>query len=838
MTDDIAGHDSVPTAGRGEPSKTVMDHLLLDLRTAWRGIRRSPGFATAALVTLTLGIGATSAVFSVVRAVLLAPLPYSEPDRRVLIWSRWVGFDKTWLSEQEVVDYRTQSRTLSAVAAWDVEQENLTGDGDPMRVSVGRVSANTFEVLGARPLLGRAIRPEEDVPNGPPVAVIGYRLWQARYGGDPAMVGRKVLLNDVPVEIVGIMPDGFRLPTDFTVDAAEPTELWRPLQMDMKNLERGSHGLYAAASLAPGQSATTATGELRALTQQMTAQGLYPESMKFTAFASTVDEEIRGGVRPALWILMGAVGFLLLIACTNVANLLLVRGDARLREMALRTAVGASPARLVRQMVTESVLLALAGAALGLGAAFAAIRTLMALDPASLPPLSPVRLDGTVIAFTVALAMMTTLLFGLLPALRTLGLNLVDALREGTQQATVGAGRQRLRSALVVAEVALAVILVVGAGLMVRSLDALNRIDLGFNPSHVLTLRLAVPTARYDTPERVVGFYRTLNDRIRALPGVQAAGVVRVLPLATTIGDFGLDVEGYEEPPDNGAKGDWQIVSDGAFEAMGTHLARGRWFTPADTTESQPVAVVNETLARQYFKDGQAVGGRLRVGRMTNPWVVVVGIVADERHNGVTGMVKGKFYIPHSQWHVVTGGNLVRNAFVVVRTTGDPMTLAGSVRGEVRALDPTVPVANVRPMAEVVSTALATPRLTGFLLGTFAVVALVLAGVGIYGVLSYLVSRRTHEIGIRLAIGAGRSQVMGLILGHGLRLTSAGLAMGLVGAFALARLMQSVLYDVRPTDPETYVAVVLVLAVAALLASALPALRAVRVDPVSALRSE
>jgi predicted permease len=462
----------------------------------------------------------------------------------------------------------------------------------------------------------------------------------------------------------------------------------------------------------------------------------------------------------------------------------------------------------------------------------------MALDPSSLPPLSPVRLDGTVIGFTVALAVLTTLLFGLLPALRTFGLNLVDALREGTQQATVGGGRQRLRGALVVAEVALAVILVVGAGLMVRSLGALNRIDLGFNPSHVLTLRLAVPTARYDTPERVVSFYRTLNDRIRALPGVQAAGVVRVLPLATTIGDFGLDVEGYEEPPDNGAKGDWQIVSDGAFEAMGTHLVRGRWFAPTDTSNSQPVAVVNEALARQYFKDGQAVGGRLRVGRMTNPWVVVVGIVADERHNGVTGMVKGKFYIPHSQWHVVTGGNLVRNAFVVVRTTGDPTALAGPVRGEVRGLDPTVPVANVRPMTEVVATALATPRLTGFLLGTFAVVALVLAAVGIYGVLSYLVSRRTHEIGIRLAIGAGRPQVMGLILGHGLRLTAAGLAMGLAGAFALARLMQSVLYDVRPTDPGTYIAVVLVLAAAALLASVLPALRAVRVDPVSALRSE
>jgi predicted permease len=815
-----------------------MDHLLLDLRTAWRGLRRSPGFAFAALMTLALGIGATSAVFSVVRAVLLAPLPYADADRRVLIWSRWVGFDKTWLSEQEVVDYRTQARTLSGVAAWDLAQQNLTGDGDPIRVGVGRVTANTFEVLGSRPLLGRAITPQEDVPNGPPVAVIGYRLWQARYGGDPAIIGRKVQLNDVPVEIVGVMPDGFRLPTDFTVDAAEPSELWRPLQMDMSNLERGSHGLYGAALLARGHTAATATEELRALTRQMTAQGLYPESMKFTAFAVTVDEEIRGGVRPALWILMGAVGFLLLIACTNVANLLLVRGDARLRELALRTAVGASPARLVRQMITESLILAFVGAALGLALAFGAIRTLVALDPTSLPPLSPVRLDTTVILFTLLLAVLTTLLFGLLPALRTLGLNLVDALREGSQQATVGGGRQRLRNVLVVAEVALAVVLVVGAGLMVRSLTALNRIDLGFKPEHVLTLRLAVPTTRYDTPERVVGFYRNLLDRVRALPGVQAAGVVRVLPLATTIGDFGLDVEGYEEPPDNGAKGDWQIVSDGAFEAMGTRLVGGRWFTPADTTESQPVAVVNETLARQYFKDGQAVGGRLRVGRMTNPWAVVVGIVADERHNGVTGMVKGKFYIPHSQWHVATGGNLVRNAFIVVRATGDPMALAGSVRSEVRALDPTLPVANVRPMTDVVSAALATPRLTGFLLGAFAVIALVLAAVGIYGVLAYLVSRRTHEIGIRMAIGADRTQVMGLILGHGMRLTAVGLATGLAGAFALARLMQTVLYDVQPTDPGTYAAVMLVLLAAALVASVLPALRAVRVDPVTALRIE
>ena len=815
-----------------------MDTLLQDLRTAWRGLRRSLGFTTAALVTLALGIGATSAVFSVVRAVLLAPLPYAQPDRRVLIWSQWVGFDKTWLSNQEVVDYRAQSQTMTAVAAWTTAQQNLTGDGDPLRVGVGLVTANTFEVLGAAPMMGRTIRPEEDVPQGPPVAVLGYRLWQARFGADAGIVGQKVLLNDVPVEIVGVMPAGFRLPTDFTEDAAEPTELWRAIQFDMSQLERGSHGFYAAATLAPGQTAATATEELRALTRRMTQEGLYPEAMRFTAFAVSVDDEIRGGVRPALWILMGAVAFLLLIACTNVANLLLVRGDARLREFALRTAIGAAPGRLVRQLITESLLLAVSGALIGMAVAAAGLRTLVWLDPTSLPPLAPVTLDAPVMVFTLVLAVVTTLLFGLLPALRASGLNLTDALREGSQQATVGGGRQRLRGALVVAEVALAVILVVGAGLMVRTLSALGRIDLGFAPDHVLTLRLSVPTARYDTPERVVAFYRDLMMRIRVLPGVESAGVVRVLPLATTIGDYGLDIEGYEERPGANAKGDWQIVSDGAFEAMGTRLVRGRWFTSADTSGSQPVAVVNETLARLYFKDGNAIGGRLRVGNMRNPWAVVVGIVADERHNGVTGLVKEKFYIPHSQWHIATGGNLVRNAFIVVRTTGDPMSVAAAVRGEVRALDPSLPVANVRPMTEVVAASLATPRLTGFLLGTFAVIALLLAAVGIYGVLAYLVSRRTHEIGIRLAIGADRGQVVRMVLGQGIGLATLGLLAGIVGALGLTRLMTSVLYDVTPADPWTYASVIGGLLAVAAVASAIPALRAARVDPVTALRIE
>jgi putative ABC transport system permease protein len=818
---------------------SVTDALRQDVKGAVRGLWKSPGFAIAALITLSLGIGATSAIFSVVNAVLLTPLPYEAPERRVMVWSKWVSFDKTWVSSQEVVDYRNMAKTLTAVGFWTSGFQNLTDAGEPVRLNVGLVSANTFDVLGARPMMGRMFTVEEDRPNGPPVVVLGHALWDAQFGADPGIVGRKIMLNDIPVEVIGVMPQGFRLPTDFNVDAAEPTELWRPVQVDSTNLIRGNHGFYAAAVLAPGQSAASATSELQAITRRLTEEGQYPPAMQFTAFAVAIDDEIRGELRPAMWLLIGAVAFLLLIACVNVANLLLVRGDARLREMAVRTAIGAAPPRLVRQLFTESVVLAVFGAVLGLALAAGALRLLISVDPTSLPPLAPVRLNLTVVAFTLLLAVLTTLVFGLAPALRTLHVNLVESLREGGQNATVGGRRQKLRGALVATEVALAVVLVIGAGLMIRSLSALGNIDLGFNPDRVLTMRVAISAAKYETPEQVVNFYRQVLDRVRALPGVEHAGVVRALPLATTIGDWGLDVQGFEEGPGRNAKGDWQIVSDGAFEATGARLVRGRWFTAADTSASVPVAVINETMARTYWSDANAVvGGRIRVGAPQNPWVTVVGIVADERHNGVTGIVKEKFFIPHSQWHVVSGGNLIRSVFVVARTTGDPMSVSGAVRGEVRQMDPTLPVANVRPMTEVVAAALATPRLTGFLLAAFAGIALALAAVGIYGVLAYLVSQRTQEIGVRLAIGADRSQVLTMILRQGMALAVGGIAVGVAAAFLLTQLMQSLLYEVRPADPVTFIAVPVMLFVVSLVASYVPALRATKVSPLIALRTQ
>jgi putative ABC transport system permease protein len=481
-----------------------------------------------------------------------------------------------------------------------------------------------------------------------------------------------------------------------------------------------------------------------------------------------------------------------------------------------------------------------AGALLGLGIAALGLRALTILDPTSLPPLAPVGLDATVIAFTLLLGAATTLLFGLAPALRTLHLDLADSLRDDTPHATVGLRRQWLRGVLVAGQVTLAVVLVIGAGLMIRTLWALNDVDLGFNPDGVITMQVTIPGARYDTGERVSIFFDELQRRIRALPGVEAAGVMRALPLATTIGDFAIDIDGFEESPGREAKGHAQVVSHGAFEAMGSRLIRGRWFAESDTMASAPVAVVNETMARTYWNDPAAViGGRIRLGSPANrPWATVVGVVSDERHDGVTATVKEKFFIPHVQWPVATaGGDPVRSVFVVARTGGDPMLIAGAIRNEIRSMDAALPIGNVRSMREVVATSLATPRLTGFLLGAFAAIALALAAVGIYGVLAYVVSQRTHEIGIRLVVGADQSQVIGMVLRHGLSMAGAGIVAGLIAAFALTRLLQGLLYDVRPGDPLTFVAVAVAALGVALIASVVPARRATRVSPVIALRS-
>ncbi len=813
-----------------------MDSFLQDLRFGARTLLRNPGFATVAILTLALGVGVNAAIFSVVNAVLLKPLPWSEPDRAVMIWSRWTAFDKTWVSDGEVNDYRRRASTLAEVAAWDDSQVNLTGDGEPERVPAGSVTANLFSVLGVTPQYGRTFTAAEDVPNGPRLVLLGHGLWQRRYAGEPGIIGRSIQVNGNAYQVIGIMPRDFVLPTDF--QNPNPTMLWIPQQWNRASTDHGNHGYYAAARLKPGATVPQARDELHRIAQAMTNEGLYPRQMQFDTVVLSLRDEVVGGVRRAIWLLFGAVGFLLLIACANVANLLLARAEARHREIAVRAALGAGRARVIRQLLTESLVLAVISALAGLALATAGARLLAWWNPANIPRVASVTIDTRVLLFTIAIALMTTIVFSLAPSVRLLRSDLTESMKEGGANATTGSGRQRFRNALVVVEMALAVILLVGAGLMLRSLWSLQRIDLGFNPTGVLTMRVSLPEATYGKPEQVVAFYSRLMDEVRALPGVAAAGAARSLPLGSTIGDFGLRVDGYVPPPGTNAKGDWQIVTDGYLEAMGEQVLRGRPITRADTTDSQLVALINEEMARRYWSGRDPIGGRLRIGgNMSRPWVTVVGIVKDVHHNGVADVVKEKFYVPHTQWHKSTGFP-ISGMSLIVRTTGNPVALAPSVRNVIRQLDPNLPVADVRPMTAVVGAALSTPRFTSVLLSMFALLALTLSAVGIYGVLSYVVSRRTREIGIRVAIGADRSRVLRMVLTNGLTLALTGLGLGVIVSLPIARLMQGLLHGVTPADPATFVAVALALASVALLASLVPALRATRVDPVIALKSE
>jgi putative ABC transport system permease protein len=813
----------------------LLDTFLRDLRFGARTLRRNPGFAAIAILTLALGIGANAAIFSVVNAVLLRPLPWAEPDRAVMIWSRWTAFDKTWVASGEVVDYRKRSRTLSEIAAWSDGQVNLTGDADPERVAFANVSSNLFSVLGVQPMIGRVFTTTEDMPNGPDVVVLGFGLWNRRYAADRSIVGRTILINGRAAEVLGVMPPDFVLPTDF--QNPEPSQLWVPLQMDPASTDHGSHGFYAAGRLKAGATVTQAADELSGIAKAMTNEGLYPVQMQFDTVVLSLTDEVVGSVRRPVWLLFGAVGFLLLIACANVANLLLARAEARQREIAVRSALGAGGWRVVRQLLTESLVLSTVSAAAGLALAYAAVRFLAWWNPANIPRVAGVSLDARVVLFTTMVALLTSVLFSLVPALRVMRTDLTDSLKDG-QNASTGGARQQFRSALVVVEMALAVVLLVGAALMLRSLWALQRVALGFQASGVLTMRVALPSASYEKPEHVVAYFQQLMDRVRVLPGVIAAGAARSLPLGSTIGDFGLMVEGYDPPPGTNAKGDWQIVTDGYMAAMGERLVQGRSIQPTDRTDSMLVALINEEMARRYWAGRNPLGGRLKIGGdPKRPWVTVVGVVADVRHNGITDVVKEKFYVPHPQWHQSVGFP-IRAMTLVVKTAGDPSALTGPVRQAVRSLDRNLPVADVRTMKDVVSAALSTPRFTGVLLSVFAILALALSAIGIYGVLSYLVSRRTREIGIRVAIGAGRGEVLRLVLSSGMLLAMVGVTIGIAVSIWTSRLMSGLLHEVRPGDPMTIIGVGVILTVVALLASLVPAWRATRVDPVIALKSE
>jgi putative ABC transport system permease protein len=752
-----------------------------------------------------------------------------------MIWSKWISFDKTWVSTGEVMDYRRRATTLEQVAAWDDGQVNLTGDGEPERVAFGHVTANLFSTFGVTPMIGRTFTAQEDVPGGPRLVVLGYALWNRRFMADPSVVGRSVQINGLPYEVLGIMPADFVLPTDF--QNPSPSQLWIPLQLDPATTDHGNHGLYAAGRLRSGATVAQASSELGGIARAMTNEGLYPVQMQFDTVVLSLADEVVGGVRRAIGLLFGAVAFLLLIACANVANLLLARAESRQREIAVRSALGAGGIRIVRQLLTESLVLTGLSAVVGLALAFAGVRFLAWWNPANIPRVSGVGLDARVLAFTAVVAFLTSIAFGLAPALRAMRIDLTDALKDGSQSSSSGGARQRFRNALVVVEMALAVVLLIGAGLMLRSLWSLQRIDLGFDPTNVLTMRVALPQASYATPEQVVGFYQRLLDRVRQMPGVRAAGAIRVLPLASTIGDSGLMVEGYVPPPGTNAKGDWEIATAGYLEAMGERIVRGRTILPTDTTDGQAVILINEEMARTYWSGQDPIGRRVRLGGPNQPWLIVVGIVGNVRHNGITGVVKEKFYVPHTQWHK-SRGNPIRGMSLVVRAVADPAALTNPIRLAVRDLDPNLPIADVRVMTDVVAASLSTPRFTGVLLGVFASLALALSAIGIYGVLSYVVSRRTREIGIRLAIGAGRPEVLRMVLANGVLLSVAGVVLGILAAASTTRLMRGLLHGVTPGDPWTFGVVGIGLTLVSVIASLIPAWRATRVDPVVALKTE
>ena len=816
-----------------------MDHLIRDLRYALRGLGKSPGFTAVAVITIALGVGANTAMFSVVDAVLLSPLPYRDPSGITMIWSRWSDFpDRTWISVPEYYLYKERTKSFADVAAWSGSGVNLTGGDAPERVQGAGVTANLFAVLGVEAAHGRTFRPDEDQPGKDGVVVLSDGLFHRRFGGDPAVVGRSIDLNGEPRLVVGVMPPGFALPLDFR--GARPSELWFPDDMDRAAAEPfplngGSHGWYGVARLAPGSTPASAAAELRSTFARLTAEGVYLADRRFEALVVPVVEEVTGQVRPAVLVLLGAVAFVLAIACANVASLLLARRETREREIAVRTALGASRRDLLRQLLTESLLLAGLGGLLGLWLAGLALDLLVRLDPASVPRLAQAAIDGRVLAFTLGVTFLTGLLFGLAPALQSAAVHALPGLKEGGRT-TAGVGRRSARRALVVVEVALAVVLVTGAGLMIRTVQRMLAVDPGFRSDGVLTMRLTAPSTSYPEPADVAAFYAELLGRVRALPGVRAAGGTSSLALTAELGDWGFMIEGRPAEEGNNPKGDWLAVTPGYFESLGIRLVAGRLLTAADDRAAPLVAVINEELARAYWPDGDALGKRILSGddRKT---MTIVGIVADVRHNALTARPRKAWYRPYAQF-AETAGFIPRSLSLVIRSASDPAALVAPVSATIRGLDQAMPVAEVRTMDEVIGAATAQSRFTMLLLLAFGTLALALASIGIYGVMSYSVARRTHEIGVRIALGAQKGRVLKDVVGEAMLLTGLGLVFGLGGALALSGALSRLLYEVSATDPATFAGVAAVLAAVALAASVLPGHRAATVDPVVALKGE
>lgn len=815
-----------------------------DLRLAWRALRRQTAFTALVVLTLAFGIGATTTLFAVVKGVLLTPLPYKETDGIAVLWSAWKGFDQTWLSYDEYEGWRADIPSFANVGLYSDGAGNLTDGDRSERVRSASIDREVLPVLGVSPIMGRNFSAEEDRPNGPAAVILGYEIWQRRYGADPSLIGRSIQVNGNAVPVVGVLPSGFKLPLDFTSGAT--TGIYLPLATDAESEGAvpgpefrhggGSHGFYALARLAPGATIAGANAQLAQKVAALTADNVYQND--FRAFAVGVQEQVTGGISTAVTVLFGPTALVLLIACANVAGLLLVRGERRRRELAIRVALGSGSARLTRLLFAESGMLAMLGAAGGAAVAWGGIVLVRRTAPANLPRIADLSIDPWLFAYALLVATLAAVLTGVLPVLQATRVAPADELREGSRGATVGGGRLKWRQGLVSAEVALAVLLVVGAGLMVRSVRNLFAIDPGFSSKGVLALQLSTPSTWYPEPVQVASFWDELQRNVAALPDVRAVGAVRLLPLASEMGDWGLRVEGYTPPAGRGTPGDWQVVTPGYFETLGLRLVDGRTFDARDRADAPLAMIVNKRFTELYLAGRAPLGVRVRIGESPDSLsYTIVGVVDDVHHNGLTREVKAQFYAPLAQF-ARAPGNTMRTMNLVLRTDGDPTALIAPVRALITKADPRLPVSDVRTLEDVVANSIAAPRFAMQLLGSFGILALVLAAIGIYGVVSQVVAMREHEFGIRAALGARPAQLVQLSLRSGVQQVGVGIVLGIVAAFAATRILGGLLQGVTATDPLTFVTVIGITTAVALLASVIPARRAARAHPGEVLRSD
>jgi putative ABC transport system permease protein len=813
-----------------------MAGLFHDLRYSLRMLSKTPGFTSVAIITLALGIGANTAMFSMVDGVLMRPLPFKDPQQLYTLWERnlKMGYEQNPPAAGNFRDWRNHSTVFEQLAAFDASRTfNFAGTGTPERVDGATVSSSLFELLGVKPGLGRTFSPEEDQPGRDRVVILGYGLWRRRFNADPSIVGKTVSIDGKDCTVIGVMPAGFQFPgntgTILDIFTAPAAQLWMPLALtDQQWSERSSHYLQVIARLKPAVTLAQAQTEMNSIEQQLVSA--YPKDYIGTDvnFVS-LHSQVVGSYRTSLLVLFGAVVAVLLICCANVANLYLAQAASRQKEMAVRFVMGAGRFRLIRQLVTESLLLATVGGALGILLAYWAIRFLKLILPDTLPNADLIHINLPALIFTLVATVATGLLFGLLPAIQASRADLTDSLKK-SERGLEGVQHNRLRSLLVVSEVALALVLLVGTGLLLRSFVRLQEVSLGFVPEHVLTMQVSLSEVRYPDPQKAV-FFTQLLEKIRALPGVESAGAIGHLPLGGKIESYDLQIEGHAPLPNEYANPDNHVVEPGYFEAMKIALLNGRYFDSRDTANSPPAIIINEAAAHNLFPNENPLGKRLKLG-FNNFSGEIVGVVANTKHLTLEYPPVEEVYVSYSQapfWGTMA---------LTVRTASAPLALAPAVREVVLSIDKDQPVSKIRTMDDVLDGSVSAPRFRTILLALFGVAALFLGAIGIFGLVSYSVTQRTREIGIRMALGAAQPQVMKLALGQGLKLTLIGLAIGLVGSIGVTRLLSSMLYEVRPTDPLTFAGVTLVLAAIALLATYIPARRAVKVDPNVALRYE